>query len=91
MANNFLIKSMVSGFLPMLPDALKQLDSVISKSLTEQPLQGTEASAAFVLVSGKDGRAYILTAFFDEEDKIVRTGEQQLATEFLQQLIKNSI
>ena len=89
--NKFLVKSLVSGFLPMLPDALRQLDGVISSTLQDQPLQDTEVSAAFVLVSGRDGKAYIITAFFDEADKIVRTTDQLLATEFLQQLIKQSL
>lgn len=91
MSLSFIQRQMIGSFLPMLPDALTQIDSIVTKSISELQLQENETSAAYVLVAGKDGKAYIVTAFFDENDKIIRTGEQLLATEFIQQLVKKSL
>lgn len=91
MALSFFQRQMIGTFLPMLPDALSQIDSIVTKSISELQLLENEISAAYVLVAGKDGKAYIVTAFFDENDKIIRTGNQLLATDFIQQLVQQSL
>jgi hypothetical protein len=89
--SNFMLKSMVRGFLPMLPEALGQLDAVIARLIAETPLEENEVRCTYLLLIGQDKRAYITTAFLDENDRIVRTENAKLATEFLQTIISESL
>jgi hypothetical protein len=81
-------RNLLRGFIPQIKANLANINPFIQEKLALVPLQEGETHAGYLLVSGGDGIAYIVTAKFNDDDKIVGVEENMPAVDFIENLLK---
>lgn len=82
-----MFKNMLKNFIPSISEKLTEADPFIAKTLNEQELNPGEDKAVFMLTTGKDGIAWVLTVAL-KGDEIIRIINKVKLTEFIQNLLK---
>lgn len=86
-----LLRNLLPTIRPMIPQALPLVEEALARHIDTLPLQPGEARAALILLKGKDQHLYAAEAYTDNQDKIIRLENIQLATTTLQQLIDKAL
>ncbi len=75
---------------PYIPQAMDGIEGALKAHL-DSPLQPGEVRQVIQIMNGGDGQLYILDAFVDGHDKVVRIENATPARTFLEQIIQSVI
>ncbi len=83
-----MMETAVKAVLPFLPELTPKLEEYVAKSLDERALADGEARTIYTMLIGTDKQVYIVVAYVNADDKIVRTEAPLKLSAFFEQLLK---